>query len=183
MIAGLHSLGNFLGQQDRAHRQPTSNGLRECQHVGHNSGLLIRKQGPGTSKPALNFVEDERDTPLCRDGAQLAQQSSIDHTHATLALHRLQNQRGDRVLIQRGIELGEITLENGYARNEWPERNSVGRPVGGGQRSKKSTMKRATQGKNLMLRVAVQSRPTACKLERTLVRLCTRVAEENLVRK
>jgi hypothetical protein len=98
VIAVLHRRRDRLRHQHGAHRQTAGEWLRERDHVGLDTHLLVGEQRSGASQTALNLVEDERDVACLRHGAQLAQEALVDDANAALALDRLDDQRGDRVL-------------------------------------------------------------------------------------
>ena len=104
----------------------------------------------------------------------------VDHANAALALDRLDDQRGDRVLVERGVELLEIALEDRDPRGERTERQSVAGTIGRGEGAEEPAVEGAAQRDDLVLRLADRARPAARELERAFVRLRARVAEERL---
>src|SRR4051812_14399591 len=102
----------------------------------------------------------------------------VDDANATLSLDGFDDQCSDRILVQRGVELLEIPLEDRDARGERPEGKSIARPVGRGERAEQPSVEGAAQCDDLVLRLAQCARPAARELERALVRLCAGVAEE-----
>jgi hypothetical protein len=175
MIAVLHCRRDRLRHQHGAHRETAGEWLRERDHVGLDAHLLVGEQRSGASEPALNLVEDERDVSCLRHSAQLAQEAGVDDANAALPLDRLDDQRGDRVGVERGIELLEIALEDRDPGGEWAERQSVAGSVGRRERAEEPSVERAAQRDGLVLRLAERARPAARVVEGGVVRLPARI--------
>ena len=101
MVARLDRRRDLLRHQDRAHRQSAGDRLRQRQHVRLDAELLVGEQRPRSSEAALDLVEDERDVSLLRQRAHLAHEAGIEHAHAALALHWLEDQRRGGLPIDR----------------------------------------------------------------------------------
>jgi hypothetical protein len=131
----------------------------------------------------LDLVEDERDAPLVRQRAQLAQEPGVEHAYAALPLHRLDDQRGGGLHVQSGRDVVEVALDDRHAWCEWTERQPVSRPVRCRKRREEPSVERATERYDLMLRSTTdRACPPPRELERAFVRFSAGVAEEDLRR-
>ena len=121
--------------------------------------------------------------PLARQRAQLAHEAVVEHAHAALALHRLEDQRRDRLGVEHDREVLEVALDDRHAARERAERRAVARPIGRRERREQAAVECAAQRDDVGLRGANgRPRPPPRELERALVRFRARVAEEHLVR-
>ena len=131
---------------------------------GSTPDLLVGEQRSGAAEAALDLVEDERDVALRRERAQLAQESVVEHAHAALALHRLDDQRRDRVRVERGVEVLEVALDDRDAAGASGRNGSaVARPVGRRERAEQPAVERAAQRDDLVLRLAHACAPSGAR--------------------
>ena len=151
-------------------------------HVRLDPHLLVGEQRPRAPETALDLVEDEGDVARLRHGSQLTQESVVDDAHTAFTLDWFDDQGGDRVLVERGVQLLEVAFEDRDARRERAEGQPVAGTVGRRERPEQPTVERAAQRDDLVLRLAQRARPSTRELEGAFVRLGARVAEEHLRR-
>src|SRR6267143_2132664 len=104
VIPGLDCPGDVPRHENGAHWQSTCQGLGERKHVGNDPALFVREQMARPAKSALYLVEDERDVPLGGERPQLFKESVVEDSYSSLALHRLDDQRRNRFLIERDLQ-------------------------------------------------------------------------------
>src|SRR5205814_10689679 len=86
VIAGRHGCRYAIVDEDRSHRQPAAQGLREGVDVRYHAGPLGCEQRSGATEPALHFIEDERPTAGITQLAQIREEIARYGTNASLAL-------------------------------------------------------------------------------------------------
>ena len=136
VIARLDRRRDLVRHQHRAHRQSAGDRLGEREHVRLDAELLVGEQRSRATEAALDLVEDQRDVALLRERAQLAHEAGVEHAHAALALHRLDDQRRDRLGVQRDREILDVALDDRDARRERTERHAIRRTIGRRERAR-----------------------------------------------
>src|SRR3954466_15882693 len=97
---------------------------------------------------------------------------AIKNPHAALALNWLDDDCGYGLLVERAIQLGEISLANRYTTRKRAERSTVRWAISCSERLEQSSMKASPQGNQLHLRIRTGlARPAPGKFERPFVRL------------
>ena len=102
---------------DRADRQTRGETLGEGEDVGGDAIRLGGAEGAAPAHATLHFIEDEGRAPLGADPARGLQESGRAVTSAGEALHRLDDERGDRV-VHRGLERGDVVERRPCGRGE-----------------------------------------------------------------
>ena len=112
VIPRLDCRGDVIRYENGTHWESASQGLGEGEHVGNDAASLVREQMARSAESALDLVEDERDLPLGGESSQFFEKSVVEDSHSSLALHRLDDQRRDCFLVERGLEVGQVALAN-----------------------------------------------------------------------
>ncbi len=144
----------------------------------------MREQLARTPNARLNLVEQEKQPLLVAQYAQCSQKLWSRGPNATLTLHRL-NQESRRVGTDRfahGVEIAERHLIEPV--DLWSKPVEMLLLTAGGDRRKRPPMERALERDDAKpLRPPVMRMEFPRDLDRTLIRLGARIAEENRVRK
>ena len=177
MISRLERRADPAGHEHRAHGQPAGERLRQGEDVGDDSGLLVGEQGPGAAEAALHLIEDQGDAAGVTQLPQESEPLGVERANPSLSLHRLDDHarrpgRRDRMVHRRPIP----ERDDPDAGHERLERLAVFGPVGSRERREQPAVERPAERDDLGL-----PRPLARELERGLVRLRPRVAEEDTI--
>src|SRR5687768_4853796 len=171
VIARSNGGRDLLVEEHRSHRESAGKGLRQRKQVRVDTVALVREEVAGTTEPALHLIEDERDPPCSRHVAERAEKVAVEHPYAALALHRLDDQSGHRLGVERDVEGAQIALDDSHTASERPERRAVRWAIRRRQRCEETAVKAPSEGHDLVLpRAAVSQRPASGELERTLIR-------------
>src|SRR5204863_302284 len=82
--------------------------------------------------------------------SELTHEAAIENPHASFALHRFEDERGDRLSVERGGEILEVALRNRDACCEWSEGKSIARPIRRRERREEPAVKCAAQRNDLV---------------------------------
>src|SRR5687767_8876452 len=145
MIAGLYCRCDFTRDENRPHRQSSGERLRQRHHVWNDIEALVRKKSPETPQAALYLVEDERNPALSREPSELVQKRHLQHSHAALALNRLQDERGHSLTIESRVQDSEVALADADASGKRSKRSAIRWAVRCGERSEQAAMKAPPQ--------------------------------------
>ena len=96
----------------------------------------------------------ECDLPLARERVELADEAAVQHAHAALALHRLEDDRRHGLRIEDDGEIVDVALDDGHAAGERTERRAIARPIRRGERREQPPVKCAAERDDVGLRRA-----------------------------
>src|SRR5690606_17927636 len=105
---GVHDLRLAAHTGDR---EAATNGLGEGGQIRNDAQLLGGEEGTGTAGAGLYFVSDEHDAVLVAQRAQALHERLGVDVEATLALYRLDDDRGDvaglRIVLEDALDAGD----------------------------------------------------------------------------
>ena len=107
MIARLHCRANLRIHEYGAHWQATCQRLREREQIRLDARTLVCKEVSGTTETTLHFVEDQCDATLASQRAKATEKLRLEDSHTALALNGLDNDGGDRLGVEQGVEILE----------------------------------------------------------------------------
>ena len=115
-----------------------------------------------------------------RELAECAEKRRVEHAHASLALHRLDDHRRNSIRIHHPRQLANIPFSDRDSAGERTKGRAILWPVRRGERGEESAVKATAQGNDLVLAVTAGSTtPSPREFERTLIGLGARVAQEH----
>ena len=166
-------------RDERTHRNAVRNRLREREEVGLDVIALPREPRARAAHAALDLVADEKQVLLVAERAQALEELGVGRRHAALALDRLDHHR-DRLLVDRGLDGLEVVV---VGVREADRQRVVALLAPGlrrrGDRRERTAVEALAERDNLVA-AAVLAAPLARQLDRRLIRLGARVAEEDL---
>ena len=183
-VPGVMPLPASLVDEEGADRESAAERLGERHDVGLDAGTLIGEQLAGAAHAALHLVEDQQQAVLVAQRAQAAQEMVLRHAHATLALDRLDQDRGglraDRLLHR--LEIAERHLVEAF--DHRAEAFEIFLLSARRERRERAAVERALEGDDaIALGLAVDRVELARGLDRAFHRLGAGIAEEDVVRK
>ena len=161
-----------------ADRHAVAERLGHRHHVGLEPLGLEGEPVPGPSEAGLHLVEHEERVALGAERPHRGQVVRARDHDAALALERLQQDGRDRVGVERLVQRGDVVV--GHVLETLGQRHE-GRLLlglaGGGERGQRAAVERVVGADHDM---AAGTGPAPGQLERALVGLGARVAEEDL---
>ena len=177
VVAGHEAWRGPLAGEQRSNGQPISQALGERDQVGPDAELLEGEERARAAHPGLHLVDAEQRADLERELGRRLGKRRLERDHATLAEHGLeQEQRRVARGRERGLErLDVVRAGERDAGHERAEALPLGRLAGRRERPERPPVEAALERHD--------PRPAgrlAGDLQRRLVRLGARVAEERL---
>ncbi len=96
VVAGLEGGGHLGLGPAGADRHAVAERLGHRDDVGHDAEVLVREPRAGAAEAGLDLVDHEQDPALVAEPADALEVLGGGRVHAALALHRLEQDRGDR---------------------------------------------------------------------------------------
>ena len=141
--------------------------------------MLVGEPAAGPPEAGLDLVEDEEQVALIAPLPHLSQVAGRRRDDSDLAHHRLEQHR-DGLVRGGGLDGGGIVVRDvDEAVRQRPERVGVFVLPAGGDRRKRSAVKRPGGGDDLERATSVPGAPLARQLDRRLVGFGAGVAEED----
>ena len=104
----MRELGDqLIPSAQSAEREAAADSLRKHDDVGGNAEVLQREKFSGPAKTGQDFIEDEECPGAVTPVAQGPDEFGAGNSHATLGLHRLDDDRRDSRIDR--LEPGDIT--------------------------------------------------------------------------
>ena len=179
MVAGLEDVRELRVRDERAHRHAVGDRLGAGEEVRLHAEVLPAPPHARTAHAALDFVADHQEILLVAERAHAGHELRRRGRHAALALHRLEHDR-HRLVGESGLDGLEI-VEVGIGETNRQRLETGLAPVLARRRDRRErTAVEAVAHRDHLVAAAVRGTPLAGELDRRLVRLGARVAEEHL---
>ena len=181
VVAGLHSVRDRIRRDKRADRHAAREAFRERHDIGLYTVFFIGEELARAADARLDLVEDEQRVIFVAELAHALEVAGRWRVDAALALDRLE-QHGARLVAHHGRELREVVVMDVVeAVRQRPEALVVMRLARRRQRRDRAAVEGVPRADDLRFLRVEAVRVLACDLDRALVRLRARVAEERLV--
>ena len=169
-------------RDERAHREPAAQRLRAGEEIGLHVIALPGEPRARAAHARLHLVDDHQEVLLVAERADALHELVRRRRDAAFALHRLEHDR-DRLVVHRGLDGSQIVVVGiGEA-----DRQGIVSLLAPRLRRRRDRRERAAMEalahRHDLVAPPVRRAPLACELDRRLVRLRARVAEERLATK
>ena len=177
MVARADRVGDPFPNEQRADRQAVAEPLRERHEVRLDAELLVGEERSGAAEPGLYLVDAEKCSDLAGDLGRCLDEALLQRQHAALAQHRLEQDRRELAARRdRCLErLDVVRPREREPRDERPEALPLPGLAGGGEGAVGAAVEASLERDDPRAPGRL-----ARDLERRLVRLRARVAEERL---
>ncbi len=178
VIARLEHGGHLRARPARADREPVAHRLGHRDDVGQHAEVLEAEPPPGAGEAGLHLVDDHQHAALVAERPDALEVVGGRRVHAALALHRFDHHRRDR------RDRSPRRARRGRRTRTWRNPSGIGWNgsclvglAGRGERGERAAVEAAERRHD---DVAPAAAELAGELERRLVGLGARVAEEDL---
>src|SRR5690606_24292508 len=180
--ARRHAGGRLFGGEAGAYWEAAADALGDGHDVRLDRRPLIGEQLAGAADAGLHLVENEQEAMAVGQRAQLFEERRGEGADATLALHRLEQDRG-RLRPDRGLDRLDVAERHLVeAIDLRPEAVEIFLLAAGGDGRQRAAMERALEGDGAEpLGPTVDIMIAARGLDRAFERLGTGIGEEDAV--
>src|ERR1035437_10078312 len=186
--AWMYATRNPLGGQDGAEWQTARQRLRDGNHVGRHTIVLVGKMASGAAEATLNLVEHEQRAALLGQARGEFEKFLIDRANPAFSLDGLDAHSADSG-IEFPLQVVEVVELDETHTGQWRnKRSSILRLTGSSQRAKSASMKGVVHGENARLWIWFASvlmvglRKSASEFERAFPGFGTAVAKESAIK-
>jgi hypothetical protein len=180
-LVAMLETGRIFGRQERRQRHAAADAFAERHDVGFDAGMLVVEQLASPAHTGLDLVDDQQQSALLGQRAQLLQELIGRRPDAGFALDRLQHDR-DRLGRDQPLDgLDVIELRFGKTRDLGLEKALEGLLARRRHGRERAAMEAADKGDDLMRPVLVERTEFAHELDRAFIGFGAGIGKELLV--